>query len=79
MGHLDDFTLDGSISSFRADITAIEKGCKTLGLSVNHDRCEAIHRGPILVTNAALDRFTQVSVQDAIFLGAKLEVSVDFE
>ena len=44
LGYLDDLTLDGEESTVAADVELIERESESLGLRLNHSKCEVISR-----------------------------------
>jgi Reverse transcriptase (RNA-dependent DNA polymerase) len=72
LGYLDDFTLDSPVDMVARDVTKIIEIGGKLGLSLNCSKCELITRDNLQVSDACLQSFSAVSVEDISLLGAPL-------
>src|SRR6218665_534262 len=79
LGYLDDLTLGGEESIVTADVELIERESGSLGLHLNHSKCEVISRGDTSTKFYNLKNCKPVNPKAASLLGSPLSDSEALE
>src|SRR6218665_2625530 len=79
LGYLDDLTLGGEESIVTADVELIERESGSLGLHLNHSKCEVISRSDTSTKFYNLKNFKPVNPKAASLLGSPLSDSEALE
>ena len=79
LGYQDDLTLGGEKSTVAADMELIERESESLGLHLNHSKCEVISRNDTSTKFNNLQNFKPVKLKAASLLGASLSDSEALE
>src|SRR6218665_3763865 len=79
LGYLDDLTLGGEESIVTADVELIERESESLGLHLNHSKCEVISRSDTSTKFDNLKNFKPVNPKAASLPGSPLSDSEALE